>query len=204
MNRSLALILSLVFLASVSAEESPPKDTKAASEYFPRITFSKDEYIQSFFVDWYSGILALMGEKPLLQNKRKSERVIYRFTCIRTFHRPFCIRIGTSKDEKQLDLRVLSGQGGFAPGKLEKSKSITLTDAALHAVEKALTDSKFRKMEPVQGDLARVDGSQWIIEVVSDGKYKLVDRFSPKKDSPIYKLGGLFLQLSKWKPKELY
>lgn len=40
-----------------------------------------------------------------------------------------------------------------------------------------------------------LDGAQWIIEGVKDGKYHIADRWSPSKGS-VYDLGMLAIQLS--------
>lgn len=131
-----------------------------------------------FVMKWYSKHLFAMKE-PLLFNK-KVTKVVYRFTWLRTFHKPVAIRIEKENSKYKVYWKMLSGAGGYEPGEIivEKSKAITKTEwlKFIDLVKK----SNFWKM-----DLGRIsignDGSEWILEGVNQTDYRAVSVWSPNK-----------------------
>ena len=51
-----------------------------------------------------------------------------------------------------------------------------------------------------------LDGAQWILEGVRNGKYHVVDRWSPEKGDPVRGIGILALKLGRFKihSEEIY
>lgn len=172
------------------------EDTEVAS-IFPEGTF--DEFV----VEWYSGHLKAMDEGALSPLAKNKTAVVYRFTCLRTFHRPFAIKVTKTKDGFELLRKVLSGKGGYEPGKIEESAKAELKPEVVAELEKLLVATKFKDMKATIED-GGLDGSRWIVEEVRDGGYKVVDRWTPDEGSALRRIGEWFLDAAKWKPKELY
>lgn len=172
-------------------------DEAKAPFVFPAGTF--DEFV----VEWYSGHLKAMEEEALSPLAKDKNVVVYRFTCLRTFHRPFTIKVTKTKDGFELLRKVLSGKGGYGPGKIEESVKSEMKHEAVAELEKLLLAAKFKDMKSTVED-GGLDGSQWIVEVVRDGEYKIVDRWTPDEGSAMRKIGEWFLEAAKWRPKELY
>ncbi len=166
--------------------------------FFPPGTFD------GFTVKWYSPHLVAMKEEVLPPLAKNKDAVVYRFTCLRTFHQPFSIKLTKTAKGYHLRRSVLSGKGGYDPGELEKSADSDLKPEALAGLEKLLLGNGFKDMKPTADDEAGLDGSQWIVEVVKDGTYQVVDRWSPREGQPMRQIGEWFLGAAKWKPKELY
>jgi hypothetical protein len=164
--------------------------------FFPPGTFD------DFIVDWYSGHLKAMNEEALPRLAEDKNVVVYRFTCLPTFDHPFVIRITKMKDGFSLRRKVLSGAGGYDPGKIEESVESDLKGETISALEKLLLETKFDELSTV--DYGGLDGSQWILEVVKNGEYRIVDRWSPKQGSAMRKIGEWFLTTAKWQPKNIY
>lgn len=193
------IVVALLPLQGFADEEKLER-----AEYFPAKTFGEEKELHDFIADWYSGQLLAMGELPLPKRAGDKEAVIYRFTCLRTFHRPFCVKLTKIKRGYLLERKVLSGKGGYEPGKIEESAKSKVTDAAVLLLEDLLVELKFLKMKSTVDEVGGRDGSQWILEVVKDGRYKIVDRWTPGDGAPMWKIGEWFLGKAMWKPKELY
>jgi hypothetical protein len=122
-----------------------------------------------------------MGEKPLLEITRPGEQS-YRFLWLRTIGRPVVVRIMHSESGTELFVVRLSGHGGSAtPGNVELSGQKTLTKKDWRSIQGLLTLAHYDTIQPVLfEDMLGSDGSQWIMESVRDGKYRLVQRWTPR------------------------
>ena len=130
-------------------------------------------------VQWYSNHLRTFIE-PLLFNK-KIDREIYRFLWLRTFNNPVLIRIEKSNKDFKLFWKVTNGAGGYKPGNLILNKEKKITEYDWNSFLKLIDISNFWKMKTVKVDIPGNDGAQWILEAQSDGKYQVVDRWTPQQ-----------------------
>ncbi|MGC3977797.1 MAG: hypothetical protein QM751_05900 [Paludibacteraceae bacterium] len=138
------------------------------------ISGSYDEFV----VNWYSSHLHAMKE-PLLFN-RKITKEIYRFTWLRTFHKPICIRFEKDNDNYAITWKMLSGEGGYDPGKLLLNKSKKLTEKEWDLFKTYLKTSNFWQMELGRNSMG-TDGAEWILEGVTPEQYRVVTVWSPEK-----------------------
>ncbi|MEO8659909.1 MAG: hypothetical protein ABI693_15675 [Bryobacteraceae bacterium] len=89
--------------------------------------------------------------------------------------------------------RTASPHEYFPPGVLgcsDRQEAVT-TPAGKHGTTPMLTllhQSRFWEM-PSHGNLGGTDGAQWIVEDVSEGRYHIVDRWSPPVGDPVRTLG---------------
>ncbi len=166
-------------------------------------TVDPSEMFDGFGPYWYSDHLKAMGEEALPPLAKDKDAVVYRFTCLRTFDHPFSIKISKTKDGFTLRRKVLSGKGGYEPGKLQKSVKSALKAETVAALDKLLTETKFNELK-AKIEEGGLDGSLWFLEVVKNGEYRIVDRWSPDEGSVMRKIGEWFLSAAKWRPQDLY
>jgi hypothetical protein len=173
--------------------------------YFPPAVFETRPDLNKFIESWYSKHLRALEEEPLPPKTGNKESEIYRFTCLRTFHKPFSIRIDVIDGGKGVLIRKLtSGQGGYDPGMLEEKQLLSLSRQSIEALRDLTLRIDFLHLPTTKVDQRRMDGAQWIVEVVSNGNYHVVHRSSPDPDTEIREFGEYALILAGWKPDELY
>ncbi len=198
MVRTCGLILFFAWITCAQllmAEDKNP--------YFPKMVFGKNVQVHSFVENWYSKHLRAMNEQSIYAQRGNKEIRVCRFTCLRSFDRPFCIRVESEKGMTTVITKILSGKGGYDPGELEETKKNNIDAKALNSLELLLSSIEFSKMKSVVED-EQLDGAQWIFESLVNGKYKIVDRTSPKKGSKLGRIAEWFFEHAEWRPKDLY
>ncbi|WP_380738373.1 hypothetical protein [Salinimicrobium gaetbulicola] len=138
----------------------------------------KEGTYDEFVVNWYSNHLHAMKE-PLLFN-RKIDKEIYRFTWLRTFDKPMTFRFEKINDRYILYWKVLSGAGGYEPGKIEIEQLKILTEKEWTKFTQLVAKADFWKMELGRSSIG-TDGSEWIMEGVNQTDYRVVSVWSPGK-----------------------
>lgn len=143
----------------------------------------------TFVLGWYSGQLRALNEPLIFDLKSET---IYRFTWLRTFHHPVVIRVQKNKDKILLTWKMSDGAGGYSPGKLIVDETTELSSDEWNEFQKLLDKIEYWNMPTnEQSDIMGTDGSQWIIEGVQNGKYNVVDRWTPRNST--YQELGMFL-----------
>ncbi|HTC65260.1 MAG TPA: hypothetical protein VK709_20635 [Candidatus Saccharimonadales bacterium] len=163
--------------------------------YFP--TNSLDESLSSsqFKEKWYSKQLSGLHETSLWQASKATEQIqVYRFLYLRSFHHPIVVRVDVSKDGKGLlTTKIGSGSGGNEPGHLIMNKTRRMSAQETSWFVNRIDELGFWQMPTIEKtDTIGVDGSQWILEGVKNGKYLVVDRWSPQT-GPLKGLGTLMM-----------
>ncbi len=152
----------------------------------------------TFVLGWYSGQLSALKE-PLVFNQ--TDKTIYRFTWLRTFHKPVAIRLERTDNSYTLYWKQTSGAGGYDPGELIVNSSKQLTKEQWDKFISLLQSADFWNMTTKSKDDMGNDGSQWIIEGMTNGKYHVVDRWTPRKNN-FQKCGLYLIELTELKIKE--
>ncbi|HTM65223.1 MAG TPA: hypothetical protein VL093_02805 [Flavipsychrobacter sp.] len=203
-----------------SKEASPSTDSlniPKSSWYFPLTSFLQLENnwrtdysldiirqvgMATFVLDWYSGQLHALKE-PLVFNQ--TDKTIYRFTWLRTFDNPVAIRIEKKDNTYILFWKSCSGAGGYEPGELTVDKSKPLAKEQFDNFISLIQSTDFWNMPTNLRDELGNDGSQWIIEGIENGKYHVVDRWTPRKNN-YQKCGQYLIELTdlKIKGRDLY
>lgn len=166
-----------------------------ADEYFPKNCFSVSEFSQKFKADWYSSQLRALQESPLYSTEIDPKIECYRFTWLRTFHRPVAFRIDVNPDGTgQFTIKVADGAGGFEPGKLVRDEKKPLEKRLMEVIRWRFSTAKFFELPPFEENQRGNDGSEWILEAVRDGKYHIVTRWTPQT-GPIQMLGMEFIEI---------
>jgi hypothetical protein len=156
-------------------------------QYFPS-TFNSFERV------WYHGQLATCQEPSLYEN-RLSGDTIYRFSWIPSFHHTICARL-TLKDDGTgtLELKQLSGAGGYNPGHLASSQTIVARKDEVQSVLVLIGNLNFwHRADGEINNQSGTDGSEWVLEGISDGKYRIVEMWSPSS-GPLVDVGRLMVE----------
>lgn len=120
--------------------------------------------------------LTSMQEPSLWRSARKIET--YRLLWLRSFDHPMAFRLIVKADgTSELVTKKTNGEGGHEPGALVLNKTTQIDARETRIILKALTRIGFWNLPADEGRGERgLDGSQWIIEGVKDGKYHRIDR----------------------------
>ncbi len=115
---------------------------------------------------------------------------MYRFLWLRTFDHPIAVRLDVHEDGTgTLVTKMASGAGGYAPGKLTEDRTSVLTREQVSTFVGKTIAVHFWKLPSYDLNRSGEDGSEWVIEGVKDGKYHIVDRWSPDKGA-VFELGS--------------
>jgi hypothetical protein len=161
----------------------------AQDNYFPKDALSSYDRVAASRARWYSDQLRALDERSLLEAANNPSVQSYRFVWLRTFHHPVTVRLDIRVDGTgELTSKIASGAGGYKPGKLIENKSRILSKEQTNKFLDQVKDAGFWELPSYEENFG-VDGSQWIIEGVKDGKYHVVDRWTPAK-GPVRDLGA--------------
>ena len=169
----------------------------------------KDRYfpqdVPPFFVEWFSKNLRAMDEPSLLSGNAFDET--YRFLWLRSFHRPIVVRVWRAGDKYSLAAKELDGAGGYPPGNVIVNKSRPLTLEEWITFMRLLEQACFWNLAPEDINTRPNDGAEWVVEGVKQGRYPVIDVFSPNsgsyRDACIYLLKIADLGIDE-KSKDLY
>ncbi len=167
----------------------------AAPQYFPVSTNSTPvNAVSPFGSQWYSEHLQRMQEPSLLQATNQAHVTAYRFTYLPTWGRPLAVRTVVTTNQVYVRTVRLTGDGGYDPGYIGQTTDRVLTNGlpqdVSQLIDRTIWNGKFQP-ETHRG----CDGSEWIVEGVKDGKYRLFTMWTPEAYSKDPQ-GMLFVTLS--------
>lgn len=181
----LAGLVSVILIGAwgCSKEEPPVGRACPASNandyYFPAgVADSGYREIDGFLREWYSKQLRAMGEPSLSCGERTAETT-YRFTWLRTFHHPVCVRIEKKGSSIALHAIELDGAGGYEPGNVAKRVQKQLSQADYSRLTDTLGREDFWQKWGHRG-FGGLDGAEWILERSHQGRYQVADQWSPE------------------------
>jgi len=206
MKRYLPLFLPILFLSCA-------KDEKNYSDYIPDDTFSgyvieipwygKNGFTSKILdvhekhEEFYGQFWKAMKEESLWNYANNPNTEIYRFTYLRTFLQPVCIRIEKKEDKIFAVGKITSGRGGYDPGYLEISEKKELSESDFKILRNKIIDSGYYNYPSYSGNRG-CDGTTWIIESVYDGTYRYVNYHGHEEGEPLRGLGMEFMKLIGW------
>lgn len=163
-------------------------------QYFPQGVLGCGERLDAFLTEWYSKHLKALGEPALWALSRSdSEARVYRFLWLRSFHKPIAVRVIINPDlTGVVYVKVANGKGGYEPGLLVRNERLPVGKHGTTLLLTRIIETKFWDLQ-TRGQPGGFDGATWIVEAVTDGKYQVVERWSPAEADPTYTLGMTFL-----------
>jgi hypothetical protein len=176
----------------------PEMPTRRGDEpFFPDLVFDANKEANSFIADWYSKHLKAMSEPSLWRLSGKDRcATVYRFLWLPTFDRPVVVRLVKCGEGAVLHAVLLNGRGGYEPGKVLVGKVARLSGKQWEDFERLLDKVKPWGMPTEEPGGNGFDGDQLILEAVRDGRYQIVDRWSPDGGDDYAKLCRHMLALS--------
>ena len=184
------ITIPIILLCScaVFAEDALP-------QYFPISTNrSIENAIDPFCSQWYGGHLIRMQEPSLLAATNRTDLAVYRFTYLPTWGRPLAVRAVVTTNQVYVRTVRLTGDGGYAPGDIGQTVERVLTNGlpkdVSQLIDKTIWNENFQPKSH-----RGCDGSEWIVEGVKSGKYRLITMWTPDAYSKDPQ-GKLFVTLS--------
>jgi hypothetical protein len=154
---------------------------------------------------WYSDNLRALREPSLWETSEKDVVAEeYRFLYLRSFHHPISVRLVVNPDQTAILIsKETSGKSG-KPGRLIRNRDSHLGKLRTEAFLTSLDDLSFWKLPTSlveDTNVVQLDGAQWILEGVKQGRYHIVDRWSPDRtDDPVIIIGTtLMIDLAHFK-----
>lgn len=181
------------WLTPASAQDSAAAQTEPATScdfrssphaYFPPGALSPQRAdLDAFEQCWYGGQLKAMGEPVLHTLVLPADAEVYRFTWLRTFHRPIAVRVERRGEIARLIAIELDGAGGYAPGKPARRVDRALSQAEWAGFRRAVERAGFWTLSPTSEHWG-ADGAQWILEGRTPKGYHVAVRWTPAADGP--------------------
>lgn len=165
-------------------------NNQATTQYFPPSVFSKNKWQDQYASDWYSKHLKAMQE-PSLYDPSNSEKESYRFLWLRSFDHPVAIRLFRSSGTPTLTVKELDGTGGHEPGHIILDKTRSIPESEWKSFRDVVEHQCYWRLANDNDKSAGNDGAQWILEAAREGRYHVVDRWSPSSGD--YRELGLYL-----------
>jgi len=172
-------------------------------QYFPPGSLGHDHQRDEFTNQWYSKHLRSLREPSLWETSQLDLTAeAYRFLYLRSFHHPISVRLVVAQDKTAtLISKETHGKGGYEPGRLIRNRTIHMSKRQTEAFLSAPNELSFWSLPTfleAEGNFIQLDGAQWILEGVHEGRYHVVDRWSPDRaDDPIRIIGSrLMIELA--------
>jgi len=170
MKKSISIILTLIAITTLAGQP----------DYFPAGT------IRDFTEEWYGKHLTAMEEPSLYPLAKDASKEIYRFTMLPSGERPISVRIELTNDIANVTSVKLTGFGAYEPGDIEFKETDVLDATKTADLIKKIYSLNFTSIPTLEEDWDRsmkLGGSRWIFEGVKDGKYHVIDRWSPEYET---------------------
>jgi len=173
---AMVCVLAVVFLSTVFAKNNPT--------YFPKDVVSDSRQ------EWFSKHLSAMKEPVLTVRKDDKDYFAFRYLYLSEGARPMAMRIEKADGKIVLRIVVLSGDGGFEPGRIKHQKQSELTEEEFDAFMVKLEKSGLWNL-PYDDRVGGFGGSRIVIETIKDGKHFVFTRWTPQLDTKERKLSGV-------------
>lgn len=143
----------------------------------------------------YTKLLQAAEERPLFSMTANPDRVCCRLIWQRSFHAPVVIRVEVEAKKTKVHVKVLKYDPASREYHLIRTDVRQLDEWGYASLLGPIRRNKavFWEMPPQDPQEAGVDGSGWTLELLMDGEYKVVSRWSPK-DGPLYELGRAMIE----------
>lgn len=120
-------------------------------------------------------------DEPCLYNQHNGESSeIFRFTWLRTFHNPICLRLEKTNESHMLYWKLMDGAGGYDYGKLKTSESKKISNAEWNLFNDLFNAIKISEL-PNRSYYPMTDGASWTIEYRTPDLFKAHDTNIPSE-----------------------
>lgn len=169
----------------------------ASQSYFPPSVLAENAIEDTSNAEWYSKTLRALKEPSLWEiAKSNPQAEVYRFTYIRSFHDPISVRIVLQPETQVMVIKQARRTHGENTGRLVTNRTAKLPTDVAEALKLAVTQDMLWDLPafiPRPEDTVQLDGSQWIVELVQNGRYHVLNRWSPDLPDEVRRIGELFM-----------
>jgi len=150
--------------------------------FFPDGTFHDDPKRNADISGWTVANLNTLQEPSLFALSNDSKVQCYRLLLLPGFNgKPTAVRLTIMSDDTgTLDVKIMNEPWKNKPARLDESKTIHASKQQVADFLHLLDKANFWHL-PVRDKRKGLDGSTVIIEGVRDGKYQVVNRWSPEE-----------------------
>lgn len=124
---------------------------------------------------YYGQHLSAMNELPFGPQPEKRGDLGFRFTWLRTFHHPICIRIEHRGGATVIYSKEANGAGGYNPGSLIVERKSVMSQKSYQKLLRKLQQVDFFEQAADQNRSDVEDGAQWVFEANRGERYHIVD-----------------------------
>jgi len=172
----------LVWLPFVATVLSAAAGLPATETCFPT-----EAGLHSFKAEWFCKQLAAAEERRL------SGDPAYRFSYIPSFHATRVVVAFMDKERPTVIGKVLSGKGGYEPGRLLRVTRRVLSTDEWRLLERRLDNAGLWEL-PDKYSREGFDGAEWVLEGRNQGRYSLHDVWSPTDSTfPQYRKACVYM-----------
>ena len=189
------LIIRLILLFGIVPAEQP--------KMFPPGSLDIDAELDRFRSDQLSGCLRSFKEASIWQASRKHvPGAVYRFMWLRSFHPAISVRLDIAADGAGiLTTKVSNGCCDCPPPPADTKQKpfrvqTTVREISAPELRRFLScvgAVHFWTLHSRKDSLTGADGADWVIEASKDGRYQLIDAWSPSTGDPANILGRFML-----------
>src|SRR5262245_28658085 len=149
--------------------------------FFPAGTFHDNPKRNADISEWTVAILNILQEPSLFVLSNDSKVQCYRLIWLPAFEKNTAVLLTIKSDDTgTLDVKIMNGPGENEPARLIESKTIQASQQQVADFLHLLDKANFWHL-PVRDERRGIDGATFIIEGVKDGKYQVVQRWSPEQ-----------------------
>lgn len=161
----------------LSAEFTKRQNDCIEKKEFPCNFPEPNDTLNEFVNQWCSKHLKSMKE-PILYKLQNDDKKIIRFTHLGTWSNPFSYRIENCNGQIILTYSKTKGLGGYKAGRRIKHEQKIIKSETWDNIMAKIDSVSFWNIETHDPNMI-LDGEEWILEVLINGKYHFVTRNSP-------------------------
>ncbi len=169
-------------------------------QYLPENT------IDDLFYKYYSSFLSKLNQESIYEKMTDISKHIYRFIWLRSFHDPITITIEIlDKEYGELHFQKFNVSRFYSENEIVINNFIKLTPININILLGVIKECDFWGAPSKNPYSHGLDGSTWIIEGLREGKYHIIERWSPiNMDEVSAGIGLKMLDLSRIKINKIY
>lgn len=192
-----ALTLALGIGAAAYLKQRSRVRRCAQASYFPTGTLRQDRR-----AEWNTKYYAAMLEQSFTCFEDDEE--VYRLLYLASFEYPTAVRVWRNGTQYQIAIKQLSAELATEAGPEDLTYNVTrsLTAEEWNKIQELVNKASFWSMQSVDVRDLGLDGATYLLEGKKDGKYHVVDRWSPDNHEDFLELCGYLVELTKLFPKQ--
>lgn len=191
-----AFTLSVGIGTAIYVKQRSRTNRCAEASYFPAGVLAHERR-----TEWMGKYYAAVTEQSFTCFEDNAEA--YRLLYLASFENPTSIRIWRDGDRYQMTVKQLATEvGGEVTGKdLSVNATRTLPKEEWDKIQGLLKTANFWSMPSRDSRESGLDGTWFILEGKKDGKYHVVERWSPEHETAFLELSGYLVEITslKWK-----